>query len=246
LGGMPVSLHSAIVHSLAEHQAQVDAAHDLGASVLVVHSDEFFVQGQRDLDVALCREVVAYAADQKVQVALENGQLPFLERAIDMVDGLKICLDIGHVYLTDAPLRDFLTVLKPYLIHLHLQDILSPAESGTPHAGADHYTLGTGGIPAKDWELLIATLQEINFEGMAVLEIQPRNPYQTARLSTRFFDSLLTRKRTLLATQVRWMRQDRRQDRLQVVHDAQDDMHRGRRRLPILPDLEPGRVAVQG
>jgi hypothetical protein len=39
--------------------------------------------------------------------------------------------------------------------------------------------------------------------------------------------------------------QDRRQDRLQVVHDAQDNVHRRRRRGPVLLDLEPGRFAVQ-
>jgi hypothetical protein len=40
--------------------------------------------------------------------------------------------------------------------------------------------------------------------------------------------------------------QDRRQDRLEVVDDAQDDVDTGRRRLGILLDLEPGRLAVQG
>jgi sugar phosphate isomerase/epimerase len=189
LGDMLVSLHSAIVHTFAEHQAQVDAAHDLGASVLVVHSDEFFVSGQRQLDVTLCRNVVAYAAERGVRIALENGQLPFLEQAIAAVDGLKICLDIGHVYLTDAPLRDFLAAVGPRIIHLHLQDILSPAEAGLPHAGMDHYVPGSGGIPSADWRLLAATLQEMDFDGTAVFEIRPRNPYQTAHLGKHFFSA---------------------------------------------------------
>jgi hypothetical protein len=39
--------------------------------------------------------------------------------------------------------------------------------------------------------------------------------------------------------------QDRRQDGVQVVHDAEDDIHdrRGAGRIPL--DLEPGRLAVQ-
>jgi sugar phosphate isomerase/epimerase len=193
LGDMPVSLHTAFVHSLAGHKAQVDAAHDLGARVLVVHSDEFFADDRGTLDVALCRDVVAYAAERGVCIALENGQLSFLEQAIAGVEGLRICLDVGHVYLTEVPMRDFLTVLKSHIVHLHLQDILSLAEVDLPHAGADHYTLGTGGIPRKDWELLTATLQEIDFDGTAVFEIQPRNPYQTAHLGMRFLDSLLPR-----------------------------------------------------
>jgi hypothetical protein len=39
--------------------------------------------------------------------------------------------------------------------------------------------------------LLVATLREIDFDGTAVFEIRPRNPYQTAYLGRRFFDSLL-------------------------------------------------------
>jgi sugar phosphate isomerase/epimerase len=193
LGDMTVSLHTGFVHSFAGHKEQVDAAHDLGARILVAHSDEFYADGGGILDVGLCHEVVAYAADQDVCVALENGQLPFLAEAIAAVDGLRICLDVGHVYLTDVPLRDFLAALKARIVHLHLQDILSPLEVDLPHAGADHYILGSGGIPGEDWELLTATLQEIDFDGTAVFEIQPRNPYQTAHLGRRFFDSLLHR-----------------------------------------------------
>jgi sugar phosphate isomerase/epimerase len=199
LGDMPVSLHTAFVHSFAGHKAQVDAVHDLGARVLVVHSDEFYADDRGALDVALCRDVVAYAAEQGVCIALENGQLPFLAQAIAAVDGLRICLDVGHVYLTDVPMRDFLTALKSHIVHLHLQDILSPVEMDLPHAGADHYILGTGGIPGEDWELLTATLQETGFDGTAVFEIQPRNPYQTAHLGRRFFDNLRSRNRAVLA-----------------------------------------------
>jgi sugar phosphate isomerase/epimerase len=193
LGDMPLSLHTGFVHNFSEYQAQVDAAHDLGASVLVAHSDEFYADERGTLDVALCRDVVAYAAERGVCIALENGQLPFLEQAIAAVDGLRICLDVGHVYLTDVPLRDFLTALKSRIVHLHLQDILSPVETDLPHAGADHYMLGSGGIPGEDWELLTATLREIGFDGTAIFEIQPRNPYQTAHLGRRFFDNLLAR-----------------------------------------------------
>lgn len=191
LGGMPVSLHSAIVHSFDEQRAQIDAAHDLDAGVLVVHSDEFYAGHGRELNVALCRDVVAYAGERGVCIALENGQLPFLERALASVEDLRICLDVGHVYLTDDTMPAFLAGLKGRIVHLHLQDILTPAEVGLPGAGMDHYTPGTGGIPLEDWNLLAATLHEIDFDGTAVFEIRPRNPYQTASLSRHFFDGLL-------------------------------------------------------
>lgn len=192
LGGMSVSLHSGIVHSFAEQQLQVDAARDLGASILVVHPDEFFAGGQVNrLDTPLCRDVVAYAAEQGVRIALENGQLAFLEQALAAVNGLKICLDIGHIYKTSDSLAAYLAKLKDHLVHLHLQDILPLTEQELPHAGADHYVPGTGSIPHEDWELLVAALQEIDFEGTAVFEIRPRNPYQTARSASRFFAKLL-------------------------------------------------------
>jgi sugar phosphate isomerase/epimerase len=191
LGDMPVSLHTAFAHSLPEHQSQIDAAQDLGASVLVVHEDEFYQRQEPKLDTALCREVVAYAADRGVQMALENGQLAFLEQALEAVDGLRICLDVGHVYLVDPSMSDFMAALKTHIVHLHLQDILTPPEVGLPKAYADHYIPGTGGIPLADWELLASTLQSIDYHGTAVVEVRPRNPFQTALLGRRFFEDLI-------------------------------------------------------
>lgn len=191
LAGMPTSLHSRLVHSFAEQQAQVDAAHDLGARILVVHSDEFQRNEGRRLNVPLLRDLVSYAAERGVRIALENGQLAFLQDALAAVDGLKICLDIGHVYLVPEPLQGFLTSLGGYLVHLHLQDVLAPAEVNLPNAGRDHYLLGTGGIPSDDWALLVATLRQIDYDGMAVFELQPRTPYQMAGLGVDFFDGLL-------------------------------------------------------
>jgi sugar phosphate isomerase/epimerase len=85
----------------------------------------------------------------------------------------------------------YLSALKTRIVHVHLQDILTPVEAGLPSSGRDHYTPGTGGMPVEDWQLLVATLGEIDFEGTAVFEIRPRNPYQTAYQGRCFFDSLL-------------------------------------------------------
>lgn len=194
LGGMPVSLHSGLVRGFAAQTAQIDAAAGLGAGVLVVHSDEFYQEGSRHLDAPLCRDVVAYAAERGVRIALENGQLPFLAAAIEAVGGLQICLDVGHVYLTDAPMSAFLSALGPRIIHLHLQDIGLPGEADLPHALRDHYTPGTGAIPAGDWQLLASTLHALDFRGMAVFEIRPRTPYHTARLGAHFFQGILGRR----------------------------------------------------
>ena len=191
LAGMPVSLHSSIVRGFEAQRAQIDAAQDLGAGVLVVHSDEFYAGDSRELDVELCRDVVACARERGVCIALENGQLPFLEKALAAVEDLRVCLDVGHVYLTDETMQAFLAGLGGRIVHLHLQDILTPVEVGLPGAALDHYTPGTGAIPLEDWRLLVAHLQEAGFDGTAVFEVRPRNPYQTAILGQRFFDGLL-------------------------------------------------------
>ncbi len=195
LNGMPVSLHSEIGLTGSDfHRKQIDAAAELGASVLVLHSDNLYLPNTGLLDIDLANEIVEYARTCDVQLALENGQLPFLVDAISQVPGLKICLDIGHIYLTSEPLHKFLDALKEQVVHLHIQEIMSQPETallGEEDIILDHYTPGTGGIPKHDWTLLFETLKQIEYKGLAVFEIQPRNPLQTAFLGKAFIQEFL-------------------------------------------------------
>ena len=191
LRGMRVSLHTAVVNTFELHQKQIDAAADLGAEVVVLHTDDLVAKDGVSLDLSLARDVVAYAVEHGVRLALENGQRPFLMQAVEEVDGLGVCLDVGHVYLTKDPMSSFLEALRDRIIHLHLQDVLSEAEVGLPGVADDHYIPGTGGIPEADWRLLAATLKEIDFQGIGVFEIRPRNPLQTALQGTRFMEQIL-------------------------------------------------------
>ena len=192
LDGMPVSVHTEIgFNSKDFHTRQIDAAADLGASVLVLHSDNLYINGTKDLDIPLAQYVVDYANECGVNAVLENGQLPFLKNALEKISGLSICLDVGHVYLTDQPMQAFMDAFKMHISHLHIQETLSiPERVLLPEDDIiiDHYTPGTGGIPQVDWKLLLDTLDEINFEGMAVFEVQPRNPLQTAFLGKKFLE----------------------------------------------------------
>jgi len=191
LAGMEVSLHTVGANTLELHQKQIDAAAYLGAEVVVIHSDDIYTRDKSDLDVALAREVVSYASRRGVKIALENGELPDLINAIKNVDGLGICFDVGHVYLTGGSMSEFLDALKERIIHLHLQDVLPETESHLPLTEKDHFIPGTGGIPEEDWELLIATLKHIDFQSMAVFEIRPRNPLQAALLGRTFVQELI-------------------------------------------------------
>lgn len=192
---MPVSLHSEIgVNERDFHLNQIDAAAAFGAQILVVHADNLYYPASRTLNFDLANELVEYAASCEVTICLENGQLPILTAAVKEISGLKICLDTGHVYLVREGMDDFMKNLDNYIEHLHLQDILSDSEQrlvGTQGIILDHYTPGTGGIPREDWSLLFNTLEENQYQGLAVFEIQPRSPLLTALLGGEFINSYL-------------------------------------------------------
>jgi sugar phosphate isomerase/epimerase len=194
LEGMRVSLHTAGAPTLELHRKQIDAARQLGAEVVVLHSDDLYLPGSKNLDVDLANQAVAYAQQAGVRLALENGQLPFIKNTFQQVDGLYFCLDVGHVYLTTETMASFLAAFKSRLIHIHLQDILSEPERGLPKTMKDHYIPGTGGIPMPDWQLFSETLREIDFTGTAVFEIQPRQPLQTALLGKSFVQGLIANR----------------------------------------------------
>lgn len=194
LQGMRVSLHTSGANTFDLHRQQVDMAADVGAEVIVLHAHDLISKESLDLDVQLTCRIVAYAAEHGIRLALENagtGRLPFLVNATEKVKGLGICLDIGHIYFTPDPMSRFLDALEDRIIHLHVQDILPGTEPALALYGRDHYTPGTGGIPKPDWELLARALAAIDFQGMAVFEIRPRSPLQTAYLGKTFMKALL-------------------------------------------------------
>lgn len=191
LNGMPVSLHTTAVATTRDlHQRQIDTAAELGARVLVIHPSDIRLPDGNQPNIELAAWVVEYARQRNVRIALENGQLPFITRALEALPELYACLDVGHVYLTPEPMHRFLDVVKTRLIHLHLQDTMTPLDACTPDAPKDHYIPGTGGIPRSDWQLFAKTLQEIDFTGMAVFEIRPRSVLQSAHWGKKFAETL--------------------------------------------------------
>ncbi|MHB1133237.1 MAG: sugar phosphate isomerase/epimerase family protein [Chloroflexota bacterium] len=197
--GIGLSLHSAGLRTLDEHRRQLDLAAQLGARVVVVHPFEIASAEPKRPDLALTRELVAYAGERGLRLALENlhdaWHLPYLVEAAQSVARLGICLDIGHVYAAGYPLADFLAALGERIIHLHIHDVIAQADLGLPVSAEKHYDQhyqpGSGTIPADDWRLLAAKLGEVGFHGTAVLEIRPRDPMQTALLGRRFMNGLL-------------------------------------------------------
>lgn len=199
VAGMPVALHTAGASTAETMDRHIDCAGDIGARIVVLHPGDLaaeVVERPEDLrpNVEFARRAVDRASERGVTLALENGPLAFLVDTLDAVEDLGFCLDVGHPYFEDESISTFLAALKDRLVHLHLQDTLSPAEDGDlPGAFGDHYILGTGGIPADHWQCLARTLKEIDFCGLATFEIHPRNPFQTACLGKAFMRDLLGR-----------------------------------------------------
>ena len=179
LSDMESSIHGGGPDTFDNHKMQIDTAAETGSDVVVVHSGHMRL-GENP-DFAFAQEVVDYARERDVTIALENGALPVLKRALENVEGLKICLDVGHVYFTPDPMKSFVDSLRKHICHLHIQDTLGEM---------DHYVPGTGIIPREDWRYLFRCLDEEGFSGAAVLEIRPRTPLQDAELTKRFFDDL--------------------------------------------------------
>jgi sugar phosphate isomerase/epimerase len=190
--GMAVSLHTMFgcQGNFERHRMQIDTAAAVGARMVVLHPDDLETRPNGGPDGEFIARIMAYARENGVRLCVENGALEFVQAALDLCPDLGFCLDIGHVYLERRRLADFLTPLKHRVVHLHLQDILPPDETETGGL-ADHYILGTGGIPPEDWDLLAATLREVDYDGMGVFEIHPRDAIQTAFLGRRFLEARL-------------------------------------------------------
>jgi sugar phosphate isomerase/epimerase len=111
------------------------------------------------------RPFVERAEALSVRLALENvyeENPSILRRLLEAIDSpyLGCCLDAGHGYIfSQVPLREWVEVLGPWLIEVHLHD---------NHRGADeHLPLGFGEI---DFPGIFASLQGKNLHPIYTLE----------------------------------------------------------------------------
>lgn len=193
LKDVPSSLHSGAVYTLEDHKMQIDAARDTKSPIVVVHADHLGLL-ERPNDYKLAGEVVSYAKENGVTIALENadltGMLDTLTGALDAISDLRVCLDVGHVYGDHKySMRDYLKRTGERIAHVHLQDVYFA--SGTHRAREDsHRVPGQCDIPLPDWQQFLSTLKKNNFKGFAVLEFRPFTPIETASQVREFLDSI--------------------------------------------------------
>jgi len=158
-------------------QNQIDFAKYVGAIIFVAHDFHLSPSTERNTiaDHGMAGEIIAYAEEQGVQLALENGNYEMLEEALEKHPTVKVCFDTGHAAFPvqyphrdiDLPYHGFeqmIDLVKSRLVHVHLQDCRGFAD--------DHQPLGVRhGIGEERWQYLLAAMKEYDFDGVANLEI---------------------------------------------------------------------------
>lgn len=160
----------------------VDIAALLGCGHVVVHP--IMPYGEEDLKADKAQEtwehnltffaaLADYAAARDVTICVENMPMRHFslatpERLLAFVkavghDGLKICLDTGHVAVfPDLTVGDEVRRLGGYIRTLHIHD---------NDGGSDSHAYPTQGV--IDWSDFFAALEEIGYDGVLSLETAP-------------------------------------------------------------------------
>ena len=192
-----LSLHSGVVRSFSEEaiREEIDLCRYLAADLLVLHPRSLGVEeGTLDLypsaqlddaDLRRIIDIVKYARDRGVVLALENGTLEVLQRIRDHVkagldaDNFGICIDTGHANLHREQDASYLLRLieefQDQLIQIHLSDNLGKSD--------EHNLPGKGNI---EWPEVISSLKAMDFKGPFVLELRTPDPPGSAKAARDF------------------------------------------------------------
>lgn len=162
--GMAASLHGAFIDvnpasgdpdfrelSRRRCRESCEIASALGAGNLVFHSSAFpFLRGAYlENWAAGCASFYEELAERyPVRIFIENAQdldpIP-LRKLMERLgsDSVSVCLDIGHIHYSRAPVSQWFEELGDWVGYLHLSDNMGQFD--------DHLPLGKGSI---DWELV--------------------------------------------------------------------------------------------
>jgi sugar phosphate isomerase/epimerase len=165
-----------------------EVADYLDAEHVVLHGDRAETDhGEALLNViANFKQLSKMAADYNITVLIENlhkelqhdriGILPQeILQVIQAVDeeNLKFCFDIGHGTLSAKQygfdILDFITLLSPYLVHMHFHDNMGIPEVVDQNFGDQHLALGQGKVEVSRILEAVGKLKVKN----AVLELRP-------------------------------------------------------------------------
>ena len=195
-----LSAHSSLIHffDVDVIRAEIELCEAIEARPLVVHPRSIgFDMGTFDpkapqkldsYDMDPAYDIVSYAAEKRVLLALENGPLDLLRHVVDAFENrpekefLKICVDTGHANLHHAlyesPALRFLEEFRSSITQIHLSDNWGKADN--------HNLPGEGTV---DWNGVLKTLADIHYKGRFVFELNTPNPSDAGQRARDFFSN---------------------------------------------------------
>jgi sugar phosphate isomerase/epimerase len=181
-----------------EAAVAIQAAHRLGAAIVVIHpgtpSDQAPAakDNRRDAFVRSIEALRDVARPLDVRLALEvipgpiggaDGLVRLLEEDLEP-DGLGLCLDTGHAFM-QGDVADAVETASGYLMTTHLHD-----NDGTHDS---HLVPFQGGI---DWPATLMAFRKVGYDGTWIFEVAgdepPRTILERAAGARRRMDHLLT------------------------------------------------------
>ncbi len=155
----------------------------LGLDIKALDYSPSIESSESDIDRVV--EIVAYAGEKGVCLALENGPFAALKRVRDRIraEGLErnfgICLDTGHANLHRKHdpflLEHFLEEFSDDLLHIHVSDNLGELD--------EHICPGAGNI---DWPVVMSHLTRLQLKGQLIFEMKISNPIVSAKNAKNF------------------------------------------------------------
>lgn len=153
--------------------ASAAALQQLGGSIIVVHPSDLERHGQ-DVRARVADAAASIAAlhvrcaPLHVRVAVESplphliggDPVEFAAILAELDPAIGVCLDTGHTWL-GGHWRRFVEVSRARIIHVHVHDNHGYAD--------DHLPPGDGVI---DWNIIRDSLNEVGYEGWAMLELR--------------------------------------------------------------------------
>jgi sugar phosphate isomerase/epimerase len=193
-----LSLHSRLISffDMQTLHEEIELCRFLEGDILVVHPRSIGLEmGTLDYapsvepsegDIDRVVEIVGYAEEKGVCLALENGPFAVLKRVRDRIRAegfgrnFGICLDTGHANLhrkqNPSILENFFEEFNDDLLHIHISDNLGELD--------EHTSPGKGNI---DWSVVIPRLVNLKLKGQILFELNtPEDPIVSGKKTRDF------------------------------------------------------------
>ncbi len=172
-----------------------DCLPGLGIELLTIHFwlDRRFIEPRIiDQKIFLLRQMAAHAAEQGVQLCVENlsEQAADFGRAFAGIEALGMTLDIGHGELLSEKntAYDFLAQYPEKIYHMHVHD----NRGGSDQADDLHLLPGQGSI---DFKAILSAIRRQGYNRTMTIEVGPEQALQGRQYIQKLWDAVKPPKR---------------------------------------------------